>query len=69
MAMSPHKKFANELRTPVREFEQIRNEPYQRKKSTHHASSPSRDEKNDLMNELEALFDELFGSLDESTSN
>lgn len=63
--MTTHRKFLNELRVPVRNYNKKMRRQHQRKTDMPQAEDTSIVDKDELMRELEAKFDELFGSDDE----
>lgn len=63
MEMSSHQKFINELRSPVVRYNQMMRQR-QNTAAPQSAASVS-EEESELMRELEAKFDELFGPIDD----
>lgn len=67
MELSAHKKFINVLRSPVKKYNRITHETRRQKARPQYVSASTSDAENDLMHELEATFNELFGPLDNET--
>lgn len=63
--MNAHKRFLDELRTPVRKYNRKMNDWRRRKADMPQTAGTSAINKDELMKELEAKFDELFGPEDD----
>lgn len=67
MELSAHKKFINALRSPMKKYNRITREKQRQKTGPPYVSASTSEMENDLMRELEAKFDELFGPLDDES--
>lgn len=63
--MNAHKKFLSELRAPVRKYNRKMNDQRRKKAAIPKTETASSMDSDDLMKELEAKFDELFGTADD----
>lgn len=63
--MNAHKRFLNELRAPMKRYNRKMNDQRRRKAAMPQAESSSAMDSDELMKELEAKFDELFGTADD----
>ena len=63
--MNAHKRFLNELRAPVKKYNRKMNDQRRIKTAMPQAESSSAMDSDELMKELEAKFDELFGTADD----
>lgn len=63
--MNAHKKFLSELRAPVRKYNRKLNDQRRRKAAMPKSETEFTMDSDDLMKELEAKFEELFGTTDD----
>ncbi len=63
--MTAHKKFLNELRSPVKKYERKISEQQRKKANIRQSYGTSDLRNNERMKELEAKFEELFGFTDD----
>lgn len=64
MEMSSHQKFINELRSPVVRYNRMMQQ--RRNTAAPQSAASVSEEESELMRELEARFDELFGPIDDN---
>lgn len=65
MKMSRHQKFINELRAPVIRYNHMMQQRRHQKTTAPQSTASVSGEDSELMRELEAKFDELFGPIDD----
>lgn len=65
MKMSSHQKFINELRSPVARYNHMMQQRKRQKTTAPQSSASVSEEESEIMRELEAKFDELFGPIDD----